>query len=162
MSHISLVVRHSTSVLFTMWYIFFTYSIGGIWFYLLQYIFFLLNVQIIYDIIFLSMKKRQNITQGESKCHRISLNQVKLNNESEIRDYRTRCFGAVRGEKQINRAELCLKIPVSLWSQRGTRLTALLSASSLTTDQRGSERISSLEMSKVSQWINSNHQVPTS
>lgn len=88
----------------------------------------------------------------------LSLNKVGLNNESEIREHIA--FGAIYAEKQIDGAEVWLQggarerkrgREIGIFRWRGTRLTALLSASSLTTDHRGSERISSLEMSKVSQ-----------
>ena len=87
----------------------------------------------------------------------LSLNMAGFNNESEIREHTA--FGAIYAEKQIDGAKVWLRgkrerareREIGIFGRRGTRLTALLFASSLTTDHRGSERISSLEMSKVSQ-----------
>lgn len=92
--------------------------------------------------------KSQKTAHNKSKCQGISLNKVKLNNELEIREHTASVPPMLRNRSMVPRSGFRGRL---VFSGREVPDSALLSASSLTTDQHGSERISSLEMSKVSQ-----------
>lgn len=92
-------------------------------------------------------KKTQGKSKGQGTISGISVTKI----QSDITEHAALVPSMVRNRSVMPRSGFWVRLVFS-----GREIC------SLTADQHCSKRISSLEMSKVSQWISSNHHVPTS